>query len=361
MINLYERGVYEAVFILMLKESLSDDESYYKGESAYMNYYSSAESIKRNKKRWIVGLAGIFFVALFAYTANYIYGSLDYKKSLLSKQKGNQQQNPGTAVEEESDYRSDIGAATSVVTIIFLGIDRTEDRESWLGVYRTDTIAVARMNLDNKKIKVLSIPRDTYAYVPVEGRFDKINHAYAYGSIEGDGVQASIDAVNHFLGQEVVDHYFLMDMEPIPAIVDQIGGVELDVEIDMKDHGADLSKGLQVLNGQQVYTYIHWRYSPGGDIDRIKRQQKFISTLYKQQRDAGKIMDTFQIVLNYKNNIQTDLSARQMIGLANYMKDLPDGSVTYYTIPGEGNTINGISYWAPDEAGTDEVLKEFFQ
>ena len=327
-----------------------------------MNYYSAAESIKRNKKIWIVGLVGIIFIALLAVSASYIYGALDYKQSLLSKSRRNQPlQSPGPAVEEESDYRTDIGAAASTVTIIFLGIDKTEERESWLGVYRSDTIAVARMDLDSKKIKVLNIPRDTYAYVPVEGQFDKINHAYAYGSIEGDGVQASIDAVNHFLGQKVVDYYFLMDMEPIPAIVDQIGGVELDVEIDMKDHGADLSKGNQVLNGQQAYTYIHWRYSPGGDIDRIKRQQKFMGTLYKQQRDAGKIMDTFQIVLNYKNNIETDLTARQMIGLAKYMSDLPDGSVTYYTIPGEGNTINGISYWAPDESETAGVLKEFFQ
>lgn len=327
-----------------------------------MNNYSAEETMKKNKKRWILGIVGIFFIALFALTANYIYGSLNYKESLLSKHKGSQPpQSPDPAAETVDDYKTDINAATNIINILFLGIDRTDERDEWLGVYRSDTIVIARMDLDSKKIKVLNIPRDTYAYVPIENDYDKINHAYAYGSIEGNGVQASIDAVNHFLGQETVDYYFLMDMEPIPAIVDEVGGVKLDVEIDMKDHGANLSKGLQLLNGEQAYTYIRWRYSPGGDIDRIKRQQKFMSTLYKQQRDAGKVLETFQIVLKYKNNIQMDLTTRQMIGLAKYMSDLPDGSVTYYTIPGSGDTINGISYWAPDKSGTEEVLKEFFQ
>lgn len=315
--------------------------------------------MRKNKKRWILGIFAISFMALFALTANYIYGSLNYKESLLSKHKGNQPPQP--AAEVADDYKTDIGAATNIINILFLGIDKTDERESWLGVYRTDTIAIARMDLDSKKIKVLNIPRDTYTYVPVENQYDKINHAYAYGSIEGNGVQASIDAVNHFLNKEVVDYYFLMDMEPIPSIVDKVGGVKLDVEIDMKDHGANLSKGLQVLNGKQAYTYIRWRYSAGGDIDRIKRQQKFMGALYKQQRDAGKILETFQIVLEHKDNIQTDFTMKQMIGLSKFMSDLPDGSVTYYTIPGDGDTIGGISYWVPDESDTEEVLKEFFQ
>jgi LCP family protein required for cell wall assembly len=300
----------------------------------------------KSLKKWIL-IIGILIFALVAVAANYIYGSLNYKESLLGKQKEN-----GPL---QSDYKSEVGTTKNVLNILFLGIDKTEERESWLGVYRSDTIAFVRINLDNKKIKVLNIPRDTYAYIPSNNKFDKINHAYAFGSVNGNGVQASIEAINYLLGKnkKVVDYFFLMNMEPIPNIVDEIGGVTLDVEIDMKDHGANLSKGLQVLNGKQAFDYIHWRYSPGGDIDRIKRQQKFMSVLYKQQRDSGKILETLYIVLKHKNDIQTDFSMKQMIGLAKFMSDIPNGNITYYSIPGDGKMINNIEYWVPNESDTN--------
>lgn len=314
-----------------------------------MNYYFIyvvAEIMNNIKTRILIVIAMLILV-LCTITFNYINKSMKYKDNLL------------TVHREKYSYKSDIGATTNIINILFLGIDKTEERESWLGVYRSDTIVIARIDLDSKKIKVLNIPRDTYAYVPVENKLDKINHAYAFGSLNGNGIQASIDAVNEFFNKKIVDYFFLMSMEPIPGIVNEIGGVKLDVEIDMKDHGANLSKGFQVLNGDQAFDYIHWRYSAGGDIDRIKRQQKFMSVLYRQQRDSKKILETFQIVLKHKNEIQTDFTAKQMIGLATFMSDIPNGNVTYYTIPGTGEMINGIEYWVPNNK--DEVLKEFFQ
>jgi LCP family protein required for cell wall assembly len=311
-----------------------------------------------NKKKLLLIIGGLILFSSVGFTANYIYESVDYKTNLSVNTQSEQESD--SAVDEDNDYKSDIAAKANIINILFLGIDKTDKRESTLGIFRSDTIALARINLDSKKIKVINIPRDTYTYVPIENKSDKINHAYAFGIINGNGVQASIEAVNHFLNSKVVDYYILMNMEPIPSIVDEIGGVKLDVEIAMKDHGANLEKGLQVLYGKQAYDYIHWRYSAQGDIDRIKRQQKFLSTLYKQQRDSGKIMDTLHIILNYSEDIKTDFTLKQMIGLAKFMSDIPDGFVTYYTIPGQGKMINGISYWVPDDNKTNEVLKAFF-
>lgn len=297
----------------------------------------------------------VFILAVIA--AGFIYyRTLDYKDIFLNKEKAK------TDLQTEaSTYQTDIGRNNGSFYILCLGIDKTEERESWLGVYRTDTVVLVRIDLDVQNIKVLSIPRDTYTYVPVEKKNDKINHAYAYGSQNGKGVQASIEAINHLMGNNVVDYYFLMDMEPIPNIVDQIGGVLIDVEIDMKSHDADLSKGLQVLNGKQAFDYIHWRYSAGGDIDRIKRQQKFVRELYKQQREKNNILQTIQIVLKYKSSIQTDLSTRQIVGLGKFMSEIPAGNVDYYYIPGDGQMINGVSYWVMDKNETQQTLKEFFK
>ncbi len=308
------------------------------------------------KKIWMLIFATVAILAIVCVI--YINDSLNYKKNLIPKNNVVLSAESYTLVDS---IQSLIQTTNSNINILFLGIDKSTERESWLGFYRTDTIDIARINLDTKKIKVLSIPRDTYTYIPVENKLDRINHAYAFGSLKGNGVQTSIDAINYFIGKNIVDYYFLMDMEPIPSIVDQIGGVEIDVEVDMKDHGANLSKGLQLLNGNQVFDYIHWRYSAGGDIDRIKRQQKFVSALFKQQRDSGHILQTAQIVIQHKNDIITDLNREQIVGLAKFMSDIPDGSITYYYIPGDGEMIDGISYWVPYKNNTAEVLKEFFQ
>lgn len=103
--------------------------------------------MKRNAKFILFGFIFLFVLAI---STNYIHNSMNYKKSLL----------PNPAKEEDS-YKSDIGAEKNIINILFLGIDKTDERESWLGIYRSDTIAIARFDLDNKRIKILSIPRDT--------------------------------------------------------------------------------------------------------------------------------------------------------------------------------------------------------
>ena len=129
----------------------------------------------------------------------------------------------------------------------------------------------------------------------------------------------------------------------------------------MLDHEANLSKGLQVLDGQKAYDYIHWRYSGDGDIGRIQRQQKFLKAVFSKLKAENKLLDTIKLVLNYKENLKTDMTLKQIIGLAKLASELSDESISYYIVPGQGKTINKVSYWAPDEAKTDELLKDFFK
>lgn len=298
----------------------------------------------------IIGITLLMWTWLIAY---YLNTTMNYRETLFAHQNTNDQESAGA---------SDNGTTQGTIYIVFLGIDRTDERDKWLGIYRTDVISLAKVDFDNNKIKLLSIPRDTYTYVPIEGKSDKLNHAYAFGSLQSKeaGVTASIEAIHELVGKKIVNYYFLMDMEPIRLVVDDIGGIELDVEIDMKTHGANLAKGLQVLNGQQAYDYIHWRYSERGDIDRIKRIQKFMKTLLRQQRDSGKIIETAQIILKYNQNIKTDLSAKQIIGLAYFMSNIPDGNVSSSYIPGSDQMMNGISYWVIDKTNINQVLDGFF-
>ena len=270
---------------------------------------------------------------------------------------------PAVAANEPVQPAADTAAfeKTNKINILFLGIDRTDERDGGNSVFRADTIAVVRFDLDTKQVNILSIPRDTYTYLPITNKKDKINHSYAFGSIKGKAVQSVIDAIEEFSDNKLpIDYYLTLDMEPIQKIVDDIGGVEIDVEIAMKTHDANLDKGKQLLNGQQAFDYIHWRYAGMGDIDRIKRQQKFFSALYKKQRDAGKLMDTVGIILKYKDNLKTNMTPAQLYGLAKLSKEIPPGSVNYLSIPGHSQTINRISYWIPDKNEKKKMIDDFF-
>ncbi len=290
------------------------------------------------------------------------YFRSDYEKVFSVAADSNQLMiNPGGSTTIDHDEKYGLALNGNQVYILFLGIDKNDEREETMSIFRTDTIALARFDLANKDVKVLCIPRDTYTFVPIENKMDKINHAYAYGSMSGSGPEESIKAVNQLLGQTVVNYYFLIDMEEIPEIVDEIGGVKVDVDMDMNSGEVVVHKGLQVLNGKQARAYIRYRKSPGGDIDRIRHQQKFIVSLLKQQKTVGKLLETAQIGLQYHGNIQTDLSFEQVIGLARFMSDIPGDQIEYSIIPGKAKMINGVSYWVMKDAEAPGVIEEFLR
>ena len=248
------------------------------------------------------------------------------------------------------------------INILFLGIDRTEARDKTMGVYRTDTIALASIHKDTKKVDVLCIPRDTYIYIPCIDKKDKINHAYVWGGMGEKGIKSTIDTINQFIKHSKVKYYFLIDMEPIPEIIDKIGGVEIDVEIDIKDDNGEyiLSEGKQVLDGTKSLFYIRWRYSGGGDTGRMQRQQKFLKAVWNKLKDSGRLIDALKIVLEYSDNIKTNIGALTMFSLAELAKDIDSNDIVSHIIPGKGEIIDNIWYWIPDEEKTEKLLVKLF-
>ena len=207
---------------------------------------------------------------------------------------------------------------------------------------------------------MLSIPRDTYAYIPVIDKMDKINSAYAYGFLKGKAVESTKDAINNLLKQpSLMDFFFTLDMEPIPDIIDELGGVEIDVEIDMQSHGVNLSKGLQLLDGKSSFDYIRWRYGEDGDIGRIKRQHKFIKTMFTKFR-ANENKDTFiNLLFSYDEYIDTDMELEQIVNLFDILRDIDEDNIMFYLLPGTTEIRNDVSYWIANENEIREAINIF--
>lgn len=247
---------------------------------------------------------------------------------------------------------------SSKVYIAFLGLDKTEDRIKTIGNFRTDTIGIFAIDLDTKSVKLLSIPRDTYVSIPGRPGKDKINAAYVYGGMGKSGFEKSLQTISDFLGIDV-NYYVSIDMEVIPNIVDAVGGVQINVEEDMHTHGANLNKGLQWLDGQKASEYVRWRYDPMGDINRVKRQQKFIIAFLQQLHRNNNISTYINLYNAFKNQIHTNLNLDQVLALAYLMKDVDLNSIKMYQVPGDFYNLHGISYWKPDMQKLSDILRQY--
>ncbi len=202
----------------------------------------------------------------------------------------------------------------SGVNILVVGVDNTAK------VQRADTIMVIHLDSDKNRIGVLSIPRDTRLQVPTVG-WTKINHAYAYG-----GIRLLRETVTDFI-RVPINYHIKVDLSGVEALIDQVGGVTVQVPKDLyyMDQAGDLyidfKKGNQNLNGKQAVQYLRFRHDADADLGRIQRQQSFVQAFAKKILDSGKTSELPGMLNRMSRMVDTDMSARQIGGLALQFKD----------------------------------------
>ena len=235
--------------------------------------------------------------------------------------------------------------------ILVLGIDDAFG-------HRSDTIMVLHTDPENKQACLISIPRDTLAVLPGRG-LDKINHAYAYG-----GVELAQKTVANLLEIEI-PHYIVVSLAGVTELIDELGGVPVDVEKRMYyvDYAGelyiDLKPGPQRLSGKEAMGYIRYR-KEGGDFVRIARQQKFLRALANEMLKRDNILRSPKLFLNLLSYIESDLNPKQTLGLSMGLRNAYElGSVYMTTLPGTDMMVNGIYYWKPDENKLKMIVKKY--
>lgn len=186
------------------------------------------------------------------------------------------------------------------------------------GGTRSDTIIIASINTKTYEVKMCSVYRDTYLNIdsmenPV---YTKANAAYSKG-----GPEQAIRMLNMNLDMNV-DDFITVDFDALEDIIDDLGGVEIDVQPEEVDYINDYQfsivmdlggpnegkiknprnfvavtqPGLQTLNGLQATAYCRIRYTSGSDFRRTERQREVISQIVQKAKGApittlNKILD----------------------------------------------------------------------
>lgn len=181
----------------------------------------------------------------------------------------------------------------SHVNILVLGADVSFDGS---GTARTDTIKLVSLDLEEPRVAILSIPRDTWVEIPDHGH-GRINGAYQLGGKhDAERIAFAKRTVTRLLrdlsGEDInIDHFVRIQTGGFVHIVDAMGGVTVDVEkkMDYEDPSQELyihlKPGLQRLNGEQAMGYVRFRMDAEGDYGRIRRQDQFIRAIAAQLRD----------------------------------------------------------------------------
>ena len=186
------------------------------------------------------------------------------------------------------------------ISILLLGADKSEGGKS-----RTDSIMVAQYDYIHKKMKIVSVMRDTYAKIPGYRNY-KINAAYSLG---GPELLRKSLVENYGIDPE---YYAVIDFKGFEKMIDELApqGVPIDVEKDMSELiGVSLKKGHHNLNGKELLGYARFRHDAEGDFGRVRRQQQVMQTLKKQLVSPGtlpKLPKVAGILRGYLNTNMPD-------------------------------------------------------
>jgi len=258
----------------------------------------------------------------------------------------------------KSDLRAEVvKPIRDNVSILFLGVDESEKREE-SGNGRSDALLVATLNNKDKTVKLISIPRDSYVYIPDRGREDKITHAHAFG-----GVNGTIETVEGMLDVPI-DYYVKMNFNAFIDVVDAFGGIDIDVnlpkeilELDENDERTiQLTPGKQHLDGKHALALSRTR-KIDSDVERGKRQQDVLQAILKQATSFKSITKYGDVIDAVGDNMKTNMTYDEMKSFIEYIKGgMPD--VKAITLDGTDDMSTGVYYYMLDQDKLDFVKDE---
>ena len=214
----------------------------------------------------------------------------------------------------------------------------------------TDSIMLASLNGQDKRITLLSIPRDLYVSYPEGKGAGRINSLYEIGKTDKVWVKYLADKVSELTGQPI-DHYIIIDFSGFKKIVDILGGVEIDVAEDLTDteypdenYGYEtvhFQKWLQVMDGDTALKYARSRHSTS-DFDRSIRQQLLIKALKERLFAAGTITNPAalsQILSALTDHLDSDLSLASMAETAFNYRSIGNDSIKVFSLNNECGSL----------------------
>ncbi|TDF94070.1 LCP family protein [Paenibacillus piri] len=233
-------------------------------------------------------------------------------------------------------------AKVKPLTFLLMGIDYREDS----GSLNSDVIMVVTLNPENDSATLVSLPRDLQM-APKGLPSRKANYYYPYfnNTDKKNAFTETKKVFSDFMGVPV-DYMVTIDFEGFRRVVDLMGGLTLNVDMDMRyvddEDGTDinLKKGIAKLNGKQTLDFVRYRKSnrntaESSDLARNQRQQQVLDELMNSMKSAGGVAKLGQIIETVGNHMKTDVPSSQIRDLITTYYDISPASVNYIHLDGD--------------------------
>ncbi len=223
------------------------------------------------------------------------------------------------------------GAEGGRINILLLG----RAGEHYPGKNLTDTVMIMSLDLKDKRVALLSLPRDLYVPIGQSGFYTKLNSVYQYGLSNEEGVEPLRESITTITGLPI-HYFFTLDFDGFEKVVDTLGGISVDVPRDMYDtrypgknysyETFEIKRGWQTLDGATALKYVRERHAdPEGDFGRAKRQQQVIQAIKNKTLSLGtlfNIVTLHRLVDTLGDSIKTDMPTEDMTRFFELAKSL---------------------------------------
>lgn len=305
------------------------------------------KTLSRKKKIIITLLVivGLAFTAIVGYAA-YLYNEANNLVSDAHEDIGREN--------EKSTLRTkDVDPVDDHVSILFIGVDSGEEIEN--NKSRSDALLLATFNKDSNTVKLLSIPRDSYVYIPEVGYSTKINHAHAFG-----GARATVETVEEFLNVPV-DYYVRVNFNAFVDLVEAIDGIWYNVPYEISEPNSGnkrdsihLYPGYQHLDGEETLALARTR-KHDSDLQRGRRQQEILMTIADEVLSTSSLLKLDDVMTAVGKNMSTNLKMPEIRGFFSYALD-GDIEIDTLNLDGIGDYMDdGVWYFQVDEESRQEI------
>lgn len=274
-----------------------------------------------------------------------------YKKNKISKITG----------ESETVYNSN-ASITEPFTVLLMGVDSTDEALDKNSTGNGDALMLITFNPKTLNATILSIPRDSYVYLPNMGTENKITHA-AWG-----GTNNMINTIERFTDIDI-NYYVKINFKGVVKLVDLLGGIKVNVPIDFCEQDSNrnwgdsticLDEGEQTLNGEQALALArHRKTLLTGDLQRGTNQQLVVQGMLNSAKNIKSANQALSILDTLSNNMDTNFTTKQLLSFYDIFK------VILETSSNKDNLINiqklylsGVTQGIYDER-TDLVLSDY--
>jgi LCP family protein required for cell wall assembly len=237
----------------------------------------------------------------------------------------------------------------------------------------TDTMIVVHIPAGGASATAISIPRDSYVQIAGGYGQHKINSAYSYGKqaalsqlgeqgvkgaeltrqADAAGARVAIQTVEQFTGL-TINHYAEVNLAGFYTLSLAVGGVPVCLKNPVHDSysNADFPAGEQLVSGARALAFVRQRHGLGSDLDRIARQQAFLSGMAKVVFGAGTLANPAKLS-SLVDAIEQSVVVDQdwnLLTFADQLRGLSSGALTFETIP-----VQSISLQTPYDGDAVKV------